>query len=308
VALLSFLQGSTPDLQLYGKLPIAKDYLRIGLGEGMGVAWRSWLDQQFSTELERGQPRKVQWPVGFLLGAEKGDPLVGCMWNSTDAGGHRHFPFTLSVRRKRKSVGASARAGLTEVLSTWARLEELRRVALSCANGEELMGQLRGKQIPEGLPYQAPVENVGLSAWCSELWPGRGVEGLRESFECLRHEAASGSFPDLRLSLVPHLGWAQQVQAWCLLLERSAWLEDSKLPTLLVQYTGNGAGAGPAAVFVSKRPLSALDASNLCGGEAEGARPTLEFGAKSVGSEESAPELYPVECSLARAIRGELGD
>ena len=37
--MFSFLRKESVALQLYGKLPLAKDYLRIGCGQGAGAAW-----------------------------------------------------------------------------------------------------------------------------------------------------------------------------------------------------------------------------------------------------------------------------
>lgn len=308
MALFSFLQGSKPELQLYGKLPIAKDYLRIGLGDGGGVAWRAWLDRCFSTDLERGQPRRLQWPVGYLLGVEKGDPLVGCMWNSTDAGGHRHFPFTLSVHRKRQPLALSLGADITRVLGTWARLQEVRRLALSCANGEELMGELRGKQVPEDVPYHAPQRNVGLPAWCDQLWPTEGRAGLKAAYEQLCAARSATHAPDLRLSLVLGMGWDQQVQAWISMLASSGWLEASNLPNILVQYTGRGQGDGPAAMYVSIRPVATDTALDLCDGARADAGSLLRIGGAPSGIDGEEQDLYPVESSLAQAVLRELGE
>ena len=33
----------SPQLQLYGKLPLAKDYLRVGASKGAGLDLRDWL-------------------------------------------------------------------------------------------------------------------------------------------------------------------------------------------------------------------------------------------------------------------------
>ena len=61
-------------IELYGKLPIAKDYLRIGGGTGAGIALRDWLDQGFSSRVERGAVPTLAWPGRFLIGGFSGEP------------------------------------------------------------------------------------------------------------------------------------------------------------------------------------------------------------------------------------------
>ena len=46
--MLSRFRKEVASVELYGKLPIAKDYLRIGCGEGAGLAFRDFLDQAIS--------------------------------------------------------------------------------------------------------------------------------------------------------------------------------------------------------------------------------------------------------------------
>jgi hypothetical protein len=83
-------------LQLYGKLPLAKDYLRIGCGDGAGRDLREWLDRTFGT----GRDQLVlHEPLRFIGQGEK-EPLQGILWPSSDAGGLRLFPFTLFVERR----------------------------------------------------------------------------------------------------------------------------------------------------------------------------------------------------------------
>src|SRR5262245_31500865 len=102
--MFSFLRSETAGVELYGKLPLAKDYLRVGCGEGSGLALREWLDRAFSGAADSVHPPQLAYPMRFVTGDALGAPLSGCAWPSSDAGGLRKFPFALFVERKRKPL------------------------------------------------------------------------------------------------------------------------------------------------------------------------------------------------------------
>ena len=79
-----FRRKESPELQVYGKLPLAKDYLRIGASSGASMALRSWLDEGFSGGPRGERQPRLAWPARFIIGSRWGGaPLLG--WELPDA-------------------------------------------------------------------------------------------------------------------------------------------------------------------------------------------------------------------------------
>ena len=65
--MLSRFRREIAAVELYGKLPIAKDYLRVGGGEESGLALRDWLDRGFSPTSDAEHRPLLAWPGRFVL-------------------------------------------------------------------------------------------------------------------------------------------------------------------------------------------------------------------------------------------------
>jgi type VI secretion system ImpM family protein len=85
-------------LNAYGKLPIYKDFISVGLTDPGAREFRTWLDRGFSHRWSADDGyRETEIPRHlFLLRLpESGVLAAGSLWGSRDEGGLRRFPFTL---------------------------------------------------------------------------------------------------------------------------------------------------------------------------------------------------------------------
>jgi type VI secretion system ImpM family protein len=85
-------------LNLYGKLPIYKDFISSGFTEEGSKEFRDWLGNGFSRRWSLDEEYKgTEIPLHtFLLPLPGGKrSVVGALWGSHDEGGLRQFPFTL---------------------------------------------------------------------------------------------------------------------------------------------------------------------------------------------------------------------
>jgi hypothetical protein len=241
-----------PALQLYGKLPLAKDYLRVGCGDGAGRDLREWLDRTFGTGREE---LVLHEPLRFLGQGAK-DPLQGILWPSSDVGGLRKFPFTLFVERRRKAVLADLARGLTEAEGVWRLLAEERERCLAFEDGRELLDDHRGRELEIGADLVVADEHADLDAWVEALW-GRdaGLDGLRAActrIAALVRERYAGPY---RLPLVRELPLRDQVLAWVHVLRTLGGLADDELPTLFFPPRSLAAPGGVGSLVVSPVPL-----------------------------------------------------
>ncbi len=245
----------SPALQLYGKLPVAKDYLRIGCGDGSGRDLREWLDRAFGTVREAAQQPVLNEPLRFL-GLDPKEPLQGYLWPSSDAGGLRSFPFTLFVERRRRSLAADFDAGLAEAEGVWRMLAEMRERCLEFSDGRELLEEHRGRELEIGPDDRVESEPADFDAWVGALWPAEGLDGLFEVFEkvgALARERYAGPY---RMPLVRELSLRDQVIGWTSLLTALGALPEDELPTLFFPPRSLAPPPDAASVVVSRRPLA----------------------------------------------------
>lgn len=304
MGLLSSLLPPRPELQLYGKLPIAKDYLRIGCGGGSALAFREWLDRAFSTDVGGSRGPTLPWPMHFLVGTEGRDVLVGTLWNSADAGGERAFPFTLFVRRSRGAARKDLESSLVEGVSLWEELERVRERIDDYREGRELLRGERGRLV-RGRSRGGDASPVSLEDWLAALWPERGLDGVREAVEELAAEVAAGNLHARRLPLAPRRSVVEQARAWLLLLERAGSRARSGVPTLFVPQLWPGELRGEASeeprwMTVHLSPLRPTDVELLSRGEASPAHSTLDL--------ESHPAPPTAACAVEKALVESLRD
>lgn len=222
-----------PPLQLYGKLPLAKDYLRVGCSQGSGLELRNLLDRTFgSTRAGEGELVLSQ-PLRFV-GFDAREPLQGCIWPSSDNGGHRRFPFTLFVERKRRALEVDLASGAATSEALWRRLVLEYEACLACGDGRELLEAKRGAAIDLGGLEAIPGAAAHFETWLAALWPDDRERGCAALVAELARVA--GSTKVFRLPLVTALPIGDQMLAWCRVLEHVGAIEREGWPTLFAPF------------------------------------------------------------------------
>ncbi len=241
-------------VELYGKLPLAKDYLRIGGGKGAAIALRDWMDQGFSSQVERGAVPKVAWPARFLMGGYSGDPLMGGFWPSSDSGGLRPFPFASFVERRRKSLTADWESGDGKLKSLWDRLALVYASHSRYSDGQSFLQSVRGQEIDVSAAPETDSDRIDFDAWMAGLWPDDGMDGLVQT---LVETAGNGKFgpnDPLRLPLINDLPTLSQAHAWWFALAELGHLSRGDCPTLFFPQP-NGSSEAPHFITFFRGPL-----------------------------------------------------
>ena len=222
-------KDSSAPLQVYGKLPLAKDYLRVGCGQGTALGLRNWLDQAFSGSAEKAAQPNLPWPMRFILGGPA--PIVGCAWPSSDAGGLRRFPFAMLVERKKRELQDDLRADWAQCEATWRALEDCYQEHRERADGKEFLAALRGVQIATPESDLEPPDRVQLEAWTRGLFGDEGERGLMRFLDALRHTQVGAREP-FRLPIVTDVPPTVQAQAWWSILRELNRAGTSETPSL----------------------------------------------------------------------------
>ncbi len=268
----SFLgRSESPAVQLYGKLPIAKDYLRVGCGEGAARDLREWLDRTFGSARSDDDELRLSEPLRFL-GQGAREPLQGCLWPSSDAGEHRSFPFTVFVERREKALQADLAAGnLSEAEAVWRVLDETRERCLGASDGQELLGAERGRELEVGAYERIGGAPADLDAWLDALFGDARLDGLHELFARLDELARARHAGPWRLPLVRDLPARDQVIGWVVVLRGVGALAPDGVPTLFFPPRPLVAGAGTGTLVVAREPLDDARVAWLTRAAGEGA-------------------------------------
>src|SRR5688572_21114116 len=245
-------------IELYGKLPLAKDYLRVGCADGAGRELREWLDRAFGSARDAASQPVLGEPLRFL-GQASDAPLQGCLWPSTDEGGKRSFPFALFVQRHRKPLVADLGDGLPVAEALWRELEALRDSAAQGPDGAHFLDALRGREIDlEDLRPRVRLR-ADFEDWLASLWPADLQEGLASELRELRALARDARGGPWRLPLARELPLLDQVLAWTSALLEFGGLTKDRPPTLFFPAAATALGAStrePAFLVASSAPLS----------------------------------------------------
>lgn len=228
--MFGFRRRETPPLQIYGKLPLAKDYLRLGFGEDVGITARDWVDAVFSGGGGRRAP-KTAWPLRFLIGEAWQGSMQGLMFPSSDAGGLRPFPFLLAVARQERALVDDLEGGMPIAGSIWQLLHDRWQAVSSFQDGRGLLAAWRGNEIDVAGAAASPPAAVALDAWLAALWPGAGRAGLEADLDRLARLPAD---EPVRLPLAWGGSVRQQVVAWLELLGRLGLSGGRSVPTMFL--------------------------------------------------------------------------
>lgn len=246
----------SPPLQLYGKLPVAKDYLRIGCGDGSARDLREWLDRTFGTTRSSEDDLVLEEPMRFLGQGAK-DPLEGCIWPSADAGELRKFPFTVFVERRSKALLADFDEGnLAEAEGVWRKLAETRETCLASSDGQKMLEEHRGREVDLGSFEKVTGAPADLDAWVGALWPEERLDGLFEIFARVDELARGGHAGPYRLPIVRDLPVRDQVIAWTVVLRTVGALPADEVPTLFFPPRTLVSSAAPGSLVISPKPLT----------------------------------------------------
>jgi hypothetical protein len=152
-----------PPLQAYGKLPIAKDYLRVGAGDGGGRRLREWLDASYSGAAAGTAPPELRGALRFATGGA-GAPLQGIVRPSCDDGGLRRVPFALFVERREKALRDELERDFAAAARWWERLEAIAAEAERFADGAALLQAWRGVTVAPAAADAADATD-GVPDW-----------------------------------------------------------------------------------------------------------------------------------------------
>jgi len=251
--MFSFLRKPPPQLQIYGKLPIAKDYLRIGCSEGLARELREWADRVFSGAVEGAAPR-LAGPMRFAVSGPGGVPILGSVWPSSDAGELRPFPFFALVECSKKGLAEDWSRGRPDRRDAWRQMEALWPSLGSFENGEGLLTSLRGTALTEADAPEADGERPAWSAWLAGTYGDRGAAGLGQTIAALDRLATTDRAATCRLPLASGMAQVPQVHGWWTILREFGLARPDEAPTVFFPGAESRSSAAPFVVFSSTLP------------------------------------------------------
>jgi hypothetical protein len=235
-----FRKESLP-IQLYGKLPLAKDYLRVGASKGAGRVLREWLDQSYSSNSARAGARDFPWPARFIVCCDDAEAALGSGWSSSDHGGGRSFPFVVFVERRRKLLAAALEDEMRGLAQLWRAVEDFHAARIEFSNGESLLVAARGKSVVPSTTASPRLERVDYAGWLEALWPEQGQEGLVSTLASIARLGSDGYSGPLRVPLVADLPPLPQVSGWWTALGGlGLWTPDGPPSVFFPQAIGEG--------------------------------------------------------------------
>jgi type VI secretion system ImpM family protein len=289
-------------LQAYGKLPIYKDFISVGLTDPAAKEFRQWLDRGFSRKWAVDeQYRETEIPAhGFLLRLpESRASVAGALWGSSDEGGLRKFPFTVFLSLPAGQPAADPLAAVHYLVPFERRCEEIRDGYAAGASLAAFYKAYRGAEFECAVKtreqvYRELKSAIGdflVSEFAESLFGPRAAARWPAFLASLEDAAGQASGPGaIRLPLSGVLPRSREITMWLRWLDR---LDGKRRrPVTGVLYT-SGRGPGRAVLFF--RDLGPEDFLLL--------HPTLQGQTKvqDVGAPEAeAPAPPPVEPPAAQ--------
>ena len=290
-------------LQLYGKLPIAKDYLRVGASTGPALALREWLDHSYSSQASTSGRGSLGWPMRFLLGAVQGDPLMGTLWPSTDLGGNRPFPFAAFIEQRRRSLAQAEEESFLRLPIQFQALEASYKDHASFGDGQEFLTAMRSVEVSLQAPLSPAPTRVEWNTWVRTIWPTIGQDGLVNTLLDLR--ALSQDRQPIRLPMVQGVEEISQLHAWWSALIAIGLIGGEEVPTCFWPAPGYS-GDQPRFCTFMFTPLGNESAAWLAPADTHLSLGPGDFALNrpcALGQSGPTPENVP---SLADSIRGPL--
>jgi type VI secretion system ImpM family protein len=234
-------------LQLYGKLPIYKDFISSGVGDEGAKEFREWVGNGYSKKWAVSEEcRGVEIPphtfVLPLPGSRR--TVAGCLWGSHDEGGLRSFPFAaFAVLQPGRRVSDPTTA-LSYLEVYHERSVSIRRNFNGGRTVSSFYESYRGARVE--LPVVSAealakglsddIQNVTVEEFASALlgedavarWPGH-LDALEKA---VRQNVSGGA---VRIPLGPILPKEMQVQVWLAWLRSRAALSTGALRGVLVE-------------------------------------------------------------------------
>lgn len=257
--MFSFFREEVCGLEAYGKLPLAKDYLRVGCAEGAPALWRKWLDAAYSGGAGGVFPA-LGGPLCLATGSVWGEPLVGLLWPSSDAGGLRKFPLTFLVERRAKPARVDAAAGFPLARAVWRELAALKRTSETRPDGAAFLGAIRGRELDLNTLAPAQGERFDFGSFEAALAPLDG--GLDALLRRLAELRRSGPRALLRLPLATNLDFVEQAHGWLSLCTDLGLLHGADAPAAYFSAEAPADGA-PAFLVLATRPFQPGDVAWL---------------------------------------------
>lgn len=299
--MLSRFRKEVAAVELYGKLPIAKDYLRVGGAEENGIAFRDWLDRGFSPTRGGEHRPSLAWPGRFIISDHLGDPLMGCCWPSGDSGGLRPFPFTTFLSRRKKPLLAAWEDGGVALRPLWEEMTGVFTAHRSYGDGESYLAAMRGRSLSIPKPDEGPPQRVDFTAWVSSVWPEGGQEELVDVLAALKRRGAHEG--PIRLPIVAGLPTVPQVHAWWLALTELELLSTEEVPTAFFPLRDDELSA-PLFVAFFRGPLQPSDQSWLAAPDSK--LGPGDFASRVIRAVADAPPVSEATPPLAESMRGPL--
>ena len=250
----------------YGKLPFYKDFLKSRSGDS-SQKFQEWLN---GLDRQRGQPAKLPRTQRVLFIPESGkDYVLATVWDSSDEGGVRKFPFALYFEPPRRFLATIADQPVFGNLKLWEVLER-EKPGLAATGGTQAFYQrlrevghsqsLSPRSVEEGEfwkeSHQTPARALAAALfgpdpaddWTRLLW--RVLLALGPA------ERSSAVVPTLalRLPLGRGIAYRLQVETWGKLIRER---DPRTIPSVI--YPRDPVD-GPASFSLFFRPLRESDA------------------------------------------------
>jgi len=256
----------------YGKLPLSKDFLKSRGGEA-GRKFQDWLNH---LDRMHGRPAVISQTQRILfIPGEGKNYLTGTVWDSSDAGGVRHFPFALLFEPSRRFLDVHADRPVHGNLALWEGLEQEYPTLATAQSPEEFYQHLRGIQLAvnnlepsedvksfEAKAADVPVKELAeamfgldfLEDWTRLLWRCRCLL-TGNGCHCSGARPAFG----LRMPLAEGIPYPLQIDAWLGFLTEQA---GGQLPVPSIIYPRESM-KGPSSFSLVFRTLRDSDVSLL---------------------------------------------
>ena len=241
-------------LQAYGKLPIYKDFISVGLTDPAAREFRQWIDRGYSyrwAENEAYRETPIP-PHGFLLRLPESKACVaGILWGSSDEGGLRKFPFAVFLSFPAGQPASDPLAALHYLTALERQCGEIREGYAAGASLSAFYKAYRGAEFECALPTREQA-NRELKSALAALTVSELAESLFGAAALERWTAFAGEVDQafsradsagaLRLPLSGALPRSREIGFWL------RWIEQTgrKRAAIGLLFSG-GRGPGRAA-------------------------------------------------------------